>query len=234
MVAHAPLYSAFTALGFAAAFAIKRHESRRLGMPRDGAHRWVTVGALLGAIVGAKLGLLLYAPPASWADGSLRLLTGGGKTILGALVGGYLGVELAKHVVGIRHSTGDALALALPIAQAIGRVGCALGGCCYGKPWPAGAAFGLTRHPSAAYEATGLLVLAAILYRLRDRTRAPGQLFRGYMIGFFSLRVGLDAFRGDPRNFSAGLSWPQWFSLAVAIYFSGLALRAHAAARRDA
>src|SRR5262245_42676515 len=67
----------------------------------------IYVGGLLGAFVGAKIayelgeGLGAVGPAHAWA----RLMTG--KSILGALPGGYAGVELAKRVTGYRGITGD-------------------------------------------------------------------------------------------------------------------------------
>ena len=40
-------------------------------------------------------------------DEGFMALIFGGKTVVGGLVGGWIGVELAKKVLGIRGSTGD-------------------------------------------------------------------------------------------------------------------------------
>jgi prolipoprotein diacylglyceryltransferase len=48
---------------------------------------------------------------------------------MAGLIGGYIGVELANKRVGITESTGDAFAVAVPLAQAVGRVGGLLNGC---------------------------------------------------------------------------------------------------------
>jgi hypothetical protein len=64
-------------------------------------------------------------------DRWLRLATG--KSVLGALLGGYAGVELAKHALGLRAATGDLFALVAPLGIGIGRVGCLLHGCCLGE-----------------------------------------------------------------------------------------------------
>ncbi len=51
-----------------------------------------------------------------------------GKTIIGALLGGTLAVELARRHLGIRRRTGDLFALPITIGIAIGRIGCFLAG----------------------------------------------------------------------------------------------------------
>src|SRR2546422_2130497 len=77
---------------------------------RDDRLIFVFLGALVGAFLGAKIA---YFVAEGWrdvgaSDAWLRLATG--KSILGALPGGYAGVELAKARVGYREKTGDAFA----------------------------------------------------------------------------------------------------------------------------
>lgn len=236
-----PSYGLFVGLGFLLAFLVKRAEDQRLGYGRSRGYRVVTVGALVGAVIGSKLGMLLYLPWHEWVEmmSSTLALRVGGKTILGAIAGGYLGVELAKKVAGVRHSTGDAYALALPVGQAFGRLGCFFTGCCAGSPLGSTGPgpLGLTHHPVQLYEAFGLLVLTAVLFVLRKRTLVAGQLFRGFLVGFALLRFVVDFYRGDARLFISGrpgegLSYVQVFCALAAIGFAALALRTGREARR--
>ena len=61
-----------------------------------------------------------------------------GKTVLGALLGGYLGVEVAKKCTGYSKATGDWFALIVPVGIAVGRIGCLMQGCCLREALPAG------------------------------------------------------------------------------------------------
>lgn len=196
------LYSLFVGLGIAVALLIRRSESQRLGYAAEPGFRYVGAGCLIGAALGSKLGMALYLP---LADVQRLFLAGahldfGGKSILGAIAGGYLGGELAKHWAGVRFSTGDALAVALPVGQAIGRVGCFFGGCCYGKetsvPW---AVFsqGALRHPAPLYESAICLAIAAWLWSTREKPTRPGWRFRYYLIAYAAVRMILEEFRGD-------------------------------------
>lgn len=220
-----PMYGLFVGLGFVLAAWLKRSESRRLGYVEHPAYRWVGLGALGGAVIGSKLGMLLYIESAQW----WRVLTDllhfevGGKTIVGALAGGYLGVELTKKLVGIQHSTGDAFAVAIPAGQALGRVGCLLGGCCYGAPCSLPWAVelqGALRHPVQLYEALLDVALAALLYAVRTRPRPAGQLFRLFLIGYACIRVALDPLRGDEHRSWYGFSLVQVFCLVAAAGFT--------------
>jgi phosphatidylglycerol:prolipoprotein diacylglycerol transferase len=131
----------------------------------------------------------------------LRLETSG-KTVIGALIGGYAGVELAKKLAGITGSTGDAFAVAVPLSLGIGRVACLLGGCCYGTPtevaWHVHLA-GADRHPVQLYEALLDFALAGAVYLAREQPRPPGDLFKLSLIGYALIRIGLDPLRGDAR-----------------------------------
>jgi prolipoprotein diacylglyceryltransferase len=180
------------------------------------------VGALLGAVLGAKLGMLLYVDPSAWRsvlDDLLGLETNG-KTVIGALAGGYAGVEIAKRLVGIRSSTGDAFAVAVPLSLGIGRVACLLGGCCYGTPteqawsvWLAGA----NRHPVQLYEATLDFALAGLVFAVREQPRRSGNLFKLSLIGYAMIRVLVDPFRGDERVWLGPVSAVQVVCLGAAV-----------------
>jgi prolipoprotein diacylglyceryltransferase len=100
----------------------------------------------------------------------------GGKTIVGALAGGLISVELIKRYIGLRQSTGDLYAIPLALGIAIGRIGCFLTGLSdntYGTPttlpWAINFGDGIPRHPTQLYEIIFLLTLTLILYRVLTR-----------------------------------------------------------------
>jgi len=213
-------YAVFVGLGFLVAFGVKRLEESRLGYRARPGYRFVAVGALVGAVVGAKVGMLLYVPFDAWRD-ILRDLAAfhfEGKTVLGGLAGGFAGVEVAKRLAGVTGSTGDAYALAIPLGQAVGRLGCFFAGCCYGSPstlpW-AIASHGELRHPVQLYDAACCLLLALGVAALRGRDWPPGRLFRVMLIGYGLLRILLDPLRGDERMTFGPFSLAQWFCAAA-------------------
>ncbi|MCB9761038.1 MAG: prolipoprotein diacylglyceryl transferase [Alphaproteobacteria bacterium] len=223
-------YAVFVLLAFVVAGAVRRAELARLGHARMPGYRWVPVGALLGAVVGAKLGMLLFEPPEVAAETFARVLSLDftGKTVVGGLIGGYLGVEIAKKAVGITRSTGDGFAVAVPLAQAVGRVGCLLNGCCYGTPWEGPWAVsigGVWRHPTQLYEAGLDLALAAALWATRWTERPAGHLFRRYLVGYALIRFATEFVRGDAGHTLGPLTWVQALCLGVAALFGGLILR---------
>lgn len=189
---------------------------------RDDRLLLVYVAALIGAFLGAKLAYLLaeawrdFDQPDVWR----RLATG--KSILGALPGGYVGVELAKRWVGYRGVTGDWFAIIAPIGIILGRIGCWLHGCCLGRvsepAWfTIRDASGVVRWPSVPVEILFNLAMLVCFFFLRRRQRLSGQHFHLYLIAYGLFRFAHEFLRDTPRV--AGLvSGYQLIALSVAAF----------------
>jgi phosphatidylglycerol:prolipoprotein diacylglycerol transferase len=204
---------------------VYRRWQRARGLATEGM-QLVFLAAVAGALVGAMLFQygLEAADAAFWRrplhEHLLHLLLGG-RTWLGALAGGYLGVELVKRPLRITRSTGDGFALALPLGEAVGRIGCLFGGCCYGAACPPGHRLpwaiwqhGAWRHPAQLYSAAAALILFGIMWRLRDRLPREGDLFKLYLFLYAATRFGLEFLR-DHGPHSPLLSPAQWLCLAA-------------------
>ena len=174
----------------------------------QGEDKWtVAGGCLVGAALGAKAIVLLEDPPATLFLLSNPAFWVSGKSIVGALLGGLLGVELAKKAAGIATSTGDHFVLPLCVGLAIGRLGCFFSGLeddAYGirtaLPW--GVDFGDgPRHPTQLYEVGFALLFLAALPALRRRSREAGDLFRLFMVSYFAFRFLEEFFRVAPRPY---------------------------------
>jgi phosphatidylglycerol:prolipoprotein diacylglycerol transferase len=179
---------------------------------------WVALAGLAGGVLGAKLTEWLLGSGAGQTAGLFdpRL---GGRALIGGLVVGWLAVEAAKWRLGIRRSTGDAFALALPAGEAVGRLGCFFNGCCYGvattAPW-AVVQHGAPRHPAQLYAAAAAMAIFGALLVLRDRLPREGDLFRLYLVLFGASRFGLEFLRERSIAFG-GLSLAQWVCLELAV-----------------
>ena len=163
-------------LAYAVGFAVYRSIRARQGDIVAEPQRWtVLAAAAVGALVGSRvLGLAEQWPTVTeaWRTGRTLelLLSPGGKTIVGGLLGGWLGVEIAKKLSGITRRTGDLFALPLCVGIAVGRVGCLLAGLAddtYGKPtglpWAVNLGDGIGRHPVQVYEIVFLALLAWVV-----------------------------------------------------------------------
>ena len=178
---------------------------------------------LLGAFAGAKLAFLFAEGWQYWRlpVGWLALLTG--KSVLGALPGGYAGVEFAKWRLGYRERTGDWFAAYAPAGILLGRVGCLFQGCCLGARcdtaawWTLRDRAGVPRWPAVPVE-MGFNALALLAFWIMRRRRLlPGQHFHLYLLGYGLFRF-LHEFRRDTPRFlheDGALSGYQYIALAV-------------------
>ena len=177
--------------------------------------------AAAGAAIGARLVALLECPAELWA-GEVHWERLAGKTIVGAIAGGWLAVELTKRALGIRRRTGDALAIPLATAIAIGRIGCFLTGIddhtigvATALPWGIDFGDGIPRHPMPLYEILFLGLLIALLARARRAGRAvEGDLFRGFVAAYFAYRLMAD-FAKPAACRMCGLSTIQWVAASA-------------------
>jgi prolipoprotein diacylglyceryltransferase len=191
----------------------------------------VGFGAFTGAMIGAKLPFVL----SDWEG----LVSGGawfssGKTILAGLVGGYLGVELAKMAGGIQAKTGDGFAVPVAVAVAIGRLGCFCAGCCYGAPtvqsWGLDFGDGIRRHPAQLYEFGFHLAAAVLLELLYRRRLLQGQLIKLYIMLYLVFRFVSEVWRPEAR-FWLDLTLYQWAALLLLPIFALLWVRDEKAKR---
>jgi phosphatidylglycerol:prolipoprotein diacylglycerol transferase len=216
-----------TLAGYLVGAAVFLLEARRRGwrMERMG---WVAVWALVGGVLGARLAEWGLHGEARRRDPLLLLdPTAGGRTVLGGLAGGYLAVVAGRRRLGIRHRTGDAFALALPAGEAIGRLGCFLNGCCYGRatdlPWAVWQ-HGAFRHPAQLYSAAFCLALFALVWSLRRRPWPEGRLFSLYLALYAAGRFLLEFWRQPPPAAGA-LTLAQWTCLGVLAWLAVSAAR---------
>jgi phosphatidylglycerol:prolipoprotein diacylglycerol transferase len=189
------------------------------------------------AIIGSKL---IVIPLEEWNaalhQGSLPVTTE--KSFLGGVLGGLLGVFFALRLLRFRFSVSDSFAFALPIGLAIGRIGCLIGGCCFGIPtslpwaitYPANshaynihlakgligpdASTSLPIHPTQLYEIVFLLAIVAILLISRKRLKRSGSLFFLFIVLYSSLRF-LEEFVREGGSAASGLKPEQWGLLLV-------------------
>jgi len=173
-----------------------------------------------------------------------QIVGASGLTIYGAVLGAALAIWIYSKFSNFKFGYfADLVAPAIILAQAIGRVGCTINGCCYGVetslPWgivythpesygyTASGALppGMGLHPTQVYELIYNLIVLGVLLKLRGRFKPDGSIFLIYL-GLYSLwRVGIDFIReGTPFLF--GLHQAQVVGIIVlAVCISLLAYR---------
>jgi phosphatidylglycerol---prolipoprotein diacylglyceryl transferase len=236
------VHLAFEILGFIAGVAVYTAQRAKRGdtLP-DSARASVIAGAALGATLGARFLFWLCDPASTLAHiGDAQYLFGG-KTVVGGLLGGLIGVELVKKWAGIRRSSGDLFVFPLITAIGIGRIGCFL----YGPsdhtaglpttlPWGLAIADGVRRHPVALYEVVFLVLLALAIAAARGSSLREGDRFRLFLSSYLFFRLSIDFLKPDPPSVAAGLTTIQWACVAGLTYYGVVHLKRISDAKRDA
>lgn len=214
-------YAVFMGLGVLTGIAVYIYESRRKGRLNENG-LLIAVGSLIGGVLGAKLleWLINYRYVLDHLSNWPALLSG--RTIVGGLIGGTIGVMVTKKLLKIKDKRGNLFAPAVAIGVVIGRIGCLLRGCCYGKattlPWGVNFGDGVMRHPTQIYEALFMLAMFIWLQRVKDRPDVkPGQLFNRLMVAYFSYRFLVEFIKAEPAVFFH-LTVFQYISVGVIIY----------------
>jgi prolipoprotein diacylglyceryltransferase len=192
------------------------------------AHWKLLFGMIIGAFLGSRLIAALEDPamflyPVSW------LYYVGSQTVLGGLVGGILGVEVTKKIIGLKRRTGDVFTFPILFAIMIGRVGCLMTGVSDGTvglpsslPWAFDQGDSIPRHPTSAYEIIFALVLFFLLKYLATskfkQVFREGDLFRLFIIGYGLFRFFVEFIKPIHPLF-IGFSSIQLVSLCAVIYY---------------
>lgn len=217
-----PMYTAMLAVGIALFlllyFLAFRQEYKT---DRITFHR-LTLAALLSIVALGVFAFLFNSLFHSLEEGRLVL---GGITWLGGVAGAIPAILILTHLLvpkkrGYALGVLDALIPGMAIAHGIGRVGCFLGGCCFGKVTssPLGVVFpegsiaeGLYPNPVAEgslpvlptqlIEAVFELLLFTVLMLLSRRTRKYNTAI--WSITYAVFRFVLELWRGDDRGSAA-------------------------------
>lgn len=206
-------YGVMVALGFVAGIIWINYESRRLGADTAKAMDLLFY-IIIAGIFGSRILDVIVSEREQFLANPIMIF----KVWEGGLV--YYGGVVAAVLVTIwfvrRHKmsfllTVDIFAPALALGHAVGRLGCFLAGCCYGRPlehetwysvvFPAiqktFAPVGVPLYPTQLMESAGEFFIFLCLVALRKFKRFDGQIFATYLMLYACLRVVLELFRGD-------------------------------------
>jgi phosphatidylglycerol:prolipoprotein diacylglycerol transferase len=230
-------YGLLLATGILLALSLMAHLAESDGLSRKRAWDLGFI-IILSSILGAKILLVLtswnYYMASPSRLFSLEFLQAGGVYyggLIGATIGAAIYVRMVPEFTFWR--VADAAAPAIPLGQAIGRIGCFAAGCDYGcptdVPWAVtftneyahqvvGVPLNIQLHPYQIYESLAAFFLSLLLYWLFKRRVFYGQTFCQYLIGYGILRFCLEFFRGDVDRgflFDGLLSTSQFISLLI-------------------
>ncbi|WP_157641240.1 prolipoprotein diacylglyceryl transferase [Longispora albida] len=204
----------------------------------------IAVWAVPAGIIGARLYHVFTSPDAYFgANGDpvkALYIWEGGLGIWGAVAGGAVGAWIACRKLGIPlRMVADALAVGLPLAQAVGRFGNWFNNELYGGPttlpwglkvyeWDAQAGKAAAGpdgkpiqleglfHPTFLYEALWNVGVAGLVLWAEKRFKLGwGRGFALYVMGYTAGRGWIEAMRTDPAQEIAGLRLNVWTSIIV-------------------
>jgi len=211
-------------------FAVRR--ARRFGLDAD---RVLDLGIyiIIAALIGAKALLFVVDfdhfrqhPEEIWT-----LVRTGGVFYGGLIVAFGVGFwYMRRHDLPV-WPVADAIAPGLALGHVVGRFGCLLAGCCYGRPttMPWGITFTnplaasnvgtplhVALHPTQMYDAGAeFLILLFLLATEKYWRKRAGWTWWIYILLYGVSRFVIETFRGDPRGAVMGLSTSQWISLGL-------------------
>ena len=188
---------------------------------------------IISALVGAKLLLLIVDFDHFWRQPAeiWTLLRSGGVFYGGLVLAFLVGLWYVRKYRLPVWPVADAVAPSIALGHVVGRLGCLLAGCCYGRPTTV--AWGITftdpfaaanvgtplhvqLHPTQLYDAGAeLFILVLILATERFWRRRAGWTFWIYILLYGISRFVIEFYRGDPRGATMGFSTSQWISMAL-------------------
>lgn len=227
-------YGIMVAVGVLALLVITFRELKRRGIPEGTIYNLLFLG-IIGGIIGAKLVHLIQAWSIYGIDPS-EIISPYGWALHGVVIGVVL-TGLIYWRIRARETSfqdllgmGDAVAVGAPLAQAFGRIGCTMNGCCHGKLSPFSSFPGAVSYtprdaispqfwntpvyPTQIYFLLWNLIVFAVVWRLRNRLKPNGSLFFVYLSIYCAGDFGLRFLRAD-SPILVGLQEGQIISLAI-------------------
>lgn len=208
---------------------IKRRKGA--GKITEGKSFYVALGCILGAAIGNKL-VFVIEEPQLWAQQGWMMLVQG-QSIVGGLLGGLLGVEIAKKIIGETKSTGDDFVFPLIVGMVVGRIGCFLSGLHDGTfgnvtslPWGIDFGDGVYRHPTQLYDMVAVSLVGLLLWFNRNTlSTQQGLSFKIYLASYLFWRFLVDGIKPVPYEYAFGLSGIQWVCLIALCFYLPIVLR---------
>jgi len=230
-------YGLFVAIGFFVGLMITARLAKSEGIsPQQVMDMGFII--ILSAIIGSRvMYVLMNASYYRHAPLDMLKIWEGGLVFSGGVIGVVLtmvwyikrnGLPLGKIA--------DLWAPAIAIGQGIGRIGCFMAGCCYGKPtdliW--GVTFthshslasplNVPLHPTQIYSSISGFIIFLVVLLLYLRKKFQGQVFLWFLILHSTARLATERFRGDDRGILLGSNMSMTQLVAVLILISSVTI----------
>ena len=227
-------YGFFLALAFICSMYMAGQEAKRRGGRAEQIYDLSFYG-IVAALIGSRLLHVIFEWQYFLAHPlDVFMVWKGGLAFQGGLILGLLTVifYIYRHHMAL-WTTLDIMAVAMPLGQFLGRLGCFMAGCCYGQechqPWAvtfnnpetlAQPVLGVPVHPTQLYESFLALGVFLFLLWFRYRQKFPGQIFGIYLLLAGGVRFLVEFWRGDERGPVLLLGMPSTQVIALGLALS--------------
>jgi prolipoprotein diacylglyceryl transferase len=216
-------YGLLVAIGFAVATLLAYKHADDFGINKE---RVIDLGIVMlsGGVIGARI-VYVALNFQYYMRNPLEIinLTRGGLVWYGAFVFGLIAAAwfVRKNKINFWNAA-DLFAPYIALAQAFGRIGCFLNGCCYGSAAPSGFILNVVfpeesilRYPTQIFSVLALVLIFGILRAWQKKRHFTGEIFLGYGLLYSLKRFGVEFFRGDYPKILYGLTISQLISIAI-------------------
>ena len=219
-------YGLMIGLGVVAALLMGDYRAKKKGLDSDAIYGMTFFAVVLG-FASAKV-LYIITQWKSFLQNPLFYLSGSGFVVFGGIIGAILTLYIygkVKKLDLLRYL--DLMVPSVALAQALGRIGCFLAGCCYGRETDSclGVVFthsayapnGVKLLPTQLFMSAGDFLLMAILLWYSRKERMKGRTSALYIILYSLGRFALEFLRDDDRGTVGSLSTSQFIGILMAI-----------------
>ena len=223
-------YGLMIGLGVMAALLLGDYRAKKFGLNGDHIYG-MTFSAVILGFLAARI-LFIITEWENFLQNPMQYLAGAGFVVYGGIIGGALtiyGFCKIKKIDMLSYL--DLMIPSVALAQALGRVGCFLAGCCYGKETdsPLGVVFtnsdfapnGVKLLPTQLFMAGGDLIIMAVLLWYAAKRPMRGRTSALYLILYSIGRFFVEFLRNDDRGTVGMLSTSQF--IAIFTFLAGVA-----------
>lgn len=219
-------YGLMIALGVLAAVTVGMFRAKRSGLNSEMIID-ITLLCVFFGFIGAKILYVIVELPA-FLQNPWKIFSGNGFIVYGGIISGVLAaIVYCKKKECDFYRYLDLLIPSVALAQGLGRIGCFLAGCCYGRPttgwcgitFPKGsiAPEGIPLIPTQLISAGGDLLLAAFLIIYSKHAKYKGNVGAAYLVLYGIGRFLVEFLRNDERGDVGLLSTSQFISLFIVV-----------------
>ena len=212
-------YGLMLAIAFMVSSSLAASYAAKKGIPSEAIYNLTLISFICG-LLGARIFYIVQnLDYYRFNPREIVMLAHGGLAWFGGL---FAGAIAAITFIGLKklplYAMLDTIAPFIALGQAIGRIGCLLNGCCYGKESIFGLYFPVHNAmliPTQIYSSIALLIIFIVLRILQERPLAQGAIFFSYLLCYSIKRFFMEFLRADSPACVGGLTLFQILSVIV-------------------